>query len=111
MEPDGLATIVLDAVEVRPPARGAHNARNAMLALAAVFGLLPARADINDQIERITNFRKDIVVARDGTMDVRETITVNAQGDFSTRVAARPFRAVNYPPRAVPRTALSPGSL
>jgi UDP-N-acetylmuramoyl-tripeptide--D-alanyl-D-alanine ligase len=33
--PDGLATIVLNGVEVRPPARGAHNARNAMLALAA----------------------------------------------------------------------------
>jgi UDP-N-acetylmuramoyl-tripeptide--D-alanyl-D-alanine ligase len=32
---DGLGAIVLDGVEVRCPARGAHNLRNAMLALAA----------------------------------------------------------------------------
>ena len=32
---DGLGTIELDGVTVRPPARGAHNLRNAMLALAA----------------------------------------------------------------------------
>ena len=32
---DGLGTIEIDGVTVRPPARGAHNLRNAMLALAA----------------------------------------------------------------------------
>ena len=32
---DGLGTIELDGVTVRPPARGVHNLRNAMLALAA----------------------------------------------------------------------------
>jgi hypothetical protein len=50
--------------------------------LFLVLCALPARAeDINDRIERINSFQQDIVVARDGTMDVHETITVNAQGD------------------------------
>jgi UDP-N-acetylmuramoyl-tripeptide--D-alanyl-D-alanine ligase len=34
MEPDGLGWAVVDGVTVRPPLRGAHNLRNAMLAVA-----------------------------------------------------------------------------
>jgi UDP-N-acetylmuramoyl-tripeptide--D-alanyl-D-alanine ligase len=32
--PDGLGVVVVEGVEVRPPVRGVHNLRNAMLALA-----------------------------------------------------------------------------
>ena len=35
LDADGLGTIEIDGVTVRPPARGAHNLRNAMLVLAA----------------------------------------------------------------------------
>ena len=35
MEPDGLGWAEVDGVTVRPPLRGAHNLRNAMLAVAA----------------------------------------------------------------------------
>jgi UDP-N-acetylmuramoyl-tripeptide--D-alanyl-D-alanine ligase len=35
VEPDGLGWLDVDGVTVRPPMRGAHNLRNAMLALAA----------------------------------------------------------------------------
>lgn len=35
LAPDGLGMVELDGVTVRPPLRGAHNLRNAMLALAA----------------------------------------------------------------------------
>lgn len=35
VDADGLGTIEIDGVTVRPPARGEHNLRNAMLALAA----------------------------------------------------------------------------
>jgi UDP-N-acetylmuramoyl-tripeptide--D-alanyl-D-alanine ligase len=35
VEPEGLGTIEIEGVTVRPAARGAHNLRNAMLALAA----------------------------------------------------------------------------
>lgn len=35
IDPDGLGWIEIDGVTVRPPLRGAHNLRNAMLALAA----------------------------------------------------------------------------
>ena len=34
VEPDGLGWMEVDGVEVRPPARGVHNLRNAMLAIA-----------------------------------------------------------------------------
>ena len=34
LDEDGLGTLTLDGVKVRPPLRGAHNLRNAMLALA-----------------------------------------------------------------------------
>ena len=58
-----------------------------LLTLAAV----PARAD---DIERITDFQQDIAVARDGTMDVRETITVNAQGDTIEHGIYRDFPTI-----------------
>ncbi len=62
--------------------------RLALILLTVAFAA-PARAeDINDTIERITNFQQDITVARDGTMSVRETITVNAHGDFIGNMAS-----------------------
>ncbi|MDF1504212.1 UDP-N-acetylmuramoyl-tripeptide--D-alanyl-D-alanine ligase [Roseisolibacter sp. H3M3-2] len=39
LHPDGTGTLVVDGVEVRTPLRGAHNLRNAMLALAAARAL------------------------------------------------------------------------
>ena len=62
--------------------------------LFAFLCALPARADINDSIERITNFQQDIAITRDGTMDVRETITVNAQGDFIEHGIYRDFPTI-----------------
>ncbi len=62
--------------------------------LLLLLFVVPARADINDSIERITNFQQDIVVARDGTMQVRETITVNAQGDSIEHGIYRDFPTI-----------------
>ena len=43
--PDGLGELEIDGVTVRPPARGAHNLRNAMLALAVARELGLSMAD------------------------------------------------------------------
>jgi UDP-N-acetylmuramoyl-tripeptide--D-alanyl-D-alanine ligase len=43
--PDGLGEVEIDEVTVRPPARGAHNLRNAMLALAVARELGLSMAD------------------------------------------------------------------
>lgn len=45
LAPDGTGVLVLDGVEVRTPLRGAHNLRNAMLALAAARALGVTVAD------------------------------------------------------------------
>jgi UDP-N-acetylmuramoyl-tripeptide--D-alanyl-D-alanine ligase len=51
---DGLGEIEIDGVTVRPPARGAHNLRNAMLALAVSRELGLSMADAARGIERAT---------------------------------------------------------
>ncbi|HET9454737.1 MAG TPA: UDP-N-acetylmuramoyl-tripeptide--D-alanyl-D-alanine ligase [Gemmatimonadaceae bacterium] len=45
VEPDGLGWLEVEGVEVRPPARGVHNLRNAMLALAVARELAIPMAD------------------------------------------------------------------
>jgi hypothetical protein len=59
------------------------------LTWSAVCGL--ARAD---DIERITDYRSDVTVARDGTLDVTETITVNARGDAIIHGIFRDFPTI-----------------
>jgi len=51
---DGLGEIEIEGVTVRPPARGAHNLRNAMLALAVARELGLAMADAARGIARAT---------------------------------------------------------
>jgi UDP-N-acetylmuramoyl-tripeptide--D-alanyl-D-alanine ligase len=51
---DGVGEIELDGVAVRPPARGAHNLRNAMLALAVARELGLSMADAARGIARAT---------------------------------------------------------
>ena len=51
---DGVGEIELDGVAVRPPARGAHNLRNAMLALAVARELGLSIADAARGIARAT---------------------------------------------------------
>jgi UDP-N-acetylmuramoyl-tripeptide--D-alanyl-D-alanine ligase len=51
---DGVGEIELDGVVVRPPARGVHNLRNAMLALAVARELGLPMADAARGIERAT---------------------------------------------------------
>jgi len=51
---DGLGEIEIDGVTVRPPARGAHNLRNAMLALAVSRELGLSMSDAARGIERAT---------------------------------------------------------
>ena len=63
----------------------------ALLVLLACAAAAPARAD---DIERVTEFRQDIEVARDGTVTVSETITVNAQGDFIQHGIFRDFPTI-----------------
>lgn len=63
----------------------------ALFACAALAGA--ARAD-----ERILSFDSTITVARDGTLEVRETIRVNAEGDDIKRGIYRDFPTI-YPGR------------
>jgi UDP-N-acetylmuramoyl-tripeptide--D-alanyl-D-alanine ligase len=59
---DGLGEIEIDGVTVRPPARGAHNLRNAMLALAVARELGLSMADAARGIARATfpSMRMDV---------------------------------------------------
>ena len=59
---DGLGEIEIDGVTVRPPARGAHNVRNAMLALAVARELGLSMADAARGIARATfpSMRMDV---------------------------------------------------
>ncbi|HEY8795881.1 MAG TPA: UDP-N-acetylmuramoyl-tripeptide--D-alanyl-D-alanine ligase [Gemmatimonadaceae bacterium] len=52
--PDGLGELEIEGVTVRPPARGAHNLRNAMLALAVARELGLSMADAARGIARAT---------------------------------------------------------
>ena len=52
--PDGLGELELEGVTVHPPARGAHNLRNAMLALAVARELGLSMADAARGIARAT---------------------------------------------------------
>ena len=54
MAADGMGEIEIDGVTVRPPARGAHNLRNAMLALAVARELGVPMADAARGIARAT---------------------------------------------------------
>jgi hypothetical protein len=47
-----------------------------------------------DQIERITDYRSDVTVARDGRLTVQETITVNAQDDNIVHGIFRDFPTI-----------------
>ena len=47
----------------------------------ALLVLAPLPASALEQQERIDEFASDITIGRDGTLDVRETITVQAQGE------------------------------
>ena len=51
--PGGLGEIVVEGVSVRPPVRGAHNLRNAMLAIATARAMGVAMEDIARGIERM----------------------------------------------------------
>jgi UDP-N-acetylmuramoyl-tripeptide--D-alanyl-D-alanine ligase len=59
---DGLGEIEIDGVTVRPPARGAHNLRNAMLALAVARELGLSMEDAARGIARATfpSMRMDV---------------------------------------------------
>ena len=63
----------------------------AALILFAAFAASAARAD---GIERITDYRADIAVGRDGRLTVQETITVNAQDDFIVHGIYRDFPTI-----------------
>ncbi len=85
---------------VRAAAAAASRAA-AGAAVAAVAGraalllcLLFASAAHADDIERITDFRDDVTVARDGTVTVTETIAVNAQGDSIIHGIFRDFPTI-----------------
>jgi UDP-N-acetylmuramoyl-tripeptide--D-alanyl-D-alanine ligase len=51
---DGVGEIEIEGVTIRPPARGAHNLRNAMLALAVARELGLSMADAGRGLERAT---------------------------------------------------------
>lgn len=51
--PDGLGEIVVEGVTVCPPVRGAHNLRNAMLAIATARAMGVAMEDVARGIERM----------------------------------------------------------
>jgi hypothetical protein len=65
--------------------------RRAALALTAFACVAFAHAD-----ERILSFDSTITVAHDGTLEVRETIRVNAEGDAIRRGIYRDFPTI-YP--------------
>lgn len=71
----------------------AGRIRLGVLLLLALGPTSAANAAPGD-IERITDFRQDIVVAGDGTMSVRETITVDAEGDFIEHGIYRDFPTI-----------------
>jgi UDP-N-acetylmuramoyl-tripeptide--D-alanyl-D-alanine ligase len=54
IDPDGLGALEIEGVSVRPPARGAHNLRNAMLVLAVARELGLSMADAARGIARAT---------------------------------------------------------
>ena len=66
----------------------AGKAQRVLLLLVAGALVCGARAD---DIERITDFRQDVTVQRDGTLNVAEYITVNAQDDSIVHGIFRDF--------------------
>ena len=60
-----------------------------------LLALLFANAARADDIERITNFVSDVTVQPDGVLRVRETITVNAQGDDIVHGIKRDFPTIS----------------
>ncbi len=72
-------------------AAAAGSALRALVLLAIACAASAARAD---DIERIVDYRADVAVERDGRLDVEETITVNAQGDFIVHGIFRDFPTI-----------------
>jgi uncharacterized membrane protein YgcG len=65
-----------------------------LTAIIVSTGTHPAYAQAPDSIERITAFSSDITIGRDGTLTVRETISVNAQRNRIQRGIFRDFPTV-----------------
>ncbi|HEY0044464.1 MAG TPA: DUF2207 domain-containing protein [Allosphingosinicella sp.] len=61
------------------------------LLLAALSLLAPGAARAQGEGERILLFRSDVVVARDGSLDVTETIRIRAEGDRFQHGIVRDF--------------------
>lgn len=62
-----------------------------LAAMAVDAGTAAVRAQAPDPIERITEFSSDITIGQDGTLTVRESISVNAQRDQIQRGIFRDF--------------------
>src|SRR6202000_622143 len=77
-----------------PVAAGAAAVAAAGRLCAVPAVLVCASGARGGDIERITDYRSDITVARDGTLTVREAITVNAQGDDIVHGIYRDFPTI-----------------